>query len=624
MPQADEPDRISSSRRNLLVLAGGGASLALAGCLGDDDGGEDPTETETETDPGDETPTETDTDTPSGPPTGGTFNLVNSTVTSLDPIQSDDTASASVLGQAYENLVDYIDGWPEITNQLAAEVDVNENFDGITFTLKEGVTYHNGDTMSAADVVYSIRRLAESPNSVRANFVLEPISGLNMEREEDSEGNLVPGTIGVEAVDDQTVEFSMQTPNPDALDIIAYDSFAIMPEGTVGDVEGYEGEYSQSEIANDTMVGTGPFEHDFWEPNSEAQVTAFDDYHGEGPYIDAVHWRILEDDEASWTYAMEQNADMFGVPTAYYDRDLIDAEADENNHMVGTYGPLENGETADYQSFESLTTYYFAFNAAQTPKPVRQAIAHLLNHQELVSVIFADRGSEAFSFTPPGIWPTGTDGYNEFVDNWPYGMNETDREGAAQVLEDAGYTEDNPFELTLTTYDSVVFQEAGRLLRDKTSGLGINMTLEESPFAVLQSSGENGNMQMYSLGWAWSWGSAAYGHFGFEPENTITPFSETGNNGYYLDWGADDASEDHAGDAQDAWETIVNNPGPDAGDTRAQAHVDIERYVRDDMVMLNLFHPITERFKYQYVDIPQLGVMGGHRQMYNRVRLEDQ
>lgn len=474
------------------------------------------------------------------------LNMINSQMSSLDPIQSTDTASGVVINQMYENLVHYPNGESELENQLVEEVEMSDDLLTYTFTLKEA-QFHNGDELTADDFVYSWRRLAESSSSQRANFILEP-GFLSIEHETDEENGVgpvgvVPDSIAVEAVDDRTLEMTLSSPEPAALDILAYDSFAAIPEGFVGDIEGYDGEVDQQEFAEETSVGTGPFELDGWEPGTEARVTRFDDYHDEPASLDAIHWQIIEDDNAIWTYVNEQNADIFGIPTPFYEPGNVDAEADDTGREVGTYGPLENDETVNYLGVAELSTFYVAWNAGQVPKPVRQAIAYITDHSELIEVVFKQRGEEAFSFTPPGMWPGGDESYQNFVDDWPYSPNETDRESARQILEEAGYTEDDPFEMTLTTYASEAFQEFGRLTRDKTSGLGIDLSLEESEFGTLISRGEDGDLEFYSLGWIWSWIDPAYGLFGFEPENTNTERIPEEADGYYLDWEAEAEDE---------------------------------------------------------------------------------
>ncbi|PLK20610.1 ABC transporter substrate-binding protein [Natronobacterium gregoryi] len=588
-------------RRSFLKATGGAAgALALAGCVGEEPGDDDDDGVEGGQD--------------------GVLNLVNATITSLDPIQSTDTASGRVVRQIFESLTHFPNGTTDLETRLADGYELSD--DGLTYTfdIKEGVQFHNGDELTAHDFVYSFRRLAESPNSERGNFIVGDSSFLNVDAEFDESGDVEPESLAVEAVDDYTLEITLVTPAPDALEILAYDSFTVVPEGLVGDIEGYDGEIDQSEFSSERPVGTGPFEFEKWEPDAEVEVTRFDDYHGSVANVDGVHWAVFEDDEAEYTYAVEGNADMFNLPTAQYDASLIDAETDERGREVGTYGPLENGDTVDYVGVPQLSTFYFGFNVSSVPLEVRQAVAYVLDREVLIQTLFEGRGDEAYTFTPPGMWPGGADAYEAFLEEYPYSRDEANRDAARDVLEDAGYTDDEPYELTLTTYESDVFQEAGRQLRDQLAGLGVDLNLEEAPFATLQERGENGDLEFFSMGWTWNWPDPGYGMFGFEPENTDTSRMPEETTGFYLDWHESDT--DAAQTAQDAWERIQAHPDPDDADVRNEGYVEMEEAIWEDMVCMPLHHELAEQFYYDHVDAEPFGAMGDYLQVFNEVTLD--
>ena len=464
------------------------------------------------------------------------LNLINSTFDELDPIMSTDTASSAVITQIYENLTAFPNGVPEIENQLLDEFEVSEDGTTWTFTIQEGVQFHDGGEVTAEDVKYSWRRTVESPNTERRGFTTNQPVGLGIDVEMDDD-DPVPDSLAVEVVDDYTIEVELVGPNPDALDVIAYSSFMVIPEGYVGDIEGYDGEVTHQEFATEVANGTGPFELDYFDVDEEVQVVRNDDYYGEMADVESVHWEIIEDDQAAWTYALEQNADIFGVPTFAYEPDAIDAETDDRNREVGTYGPAgELNEEVNYVGISELSTFYFGFNAQNVSRPVRQAVAYVLDKEQVVEDVFAGRGTPAYSFLPPGIWPTGADGYNDFLDDYPYSLGESDVQGAQQVLQEGGFTPDDPAELTLTTYVSEVFETAAELIRDLLAGSGVDMDLEQSEFSVLLQRGEDGDLEMYTLGWIWSWPAAPYGSFQLEPENTRTETMPSETNGFYLDW----------------------------------------------------------------------------------------
>jgi ABC-type transport system substrate-binding protein len=472
-----------------------------------------------------------------------TLSLTNATFNTIDPIQSDDTASSRVINQMYETLTHYPAGVPELQNRLIEGFEVSDDQLTWTITLRDDVTFHDGSQMTAADVKYSIERVALSDNSVRASFALDTTGGLAIEHETSEENgtgpmNAVPDSLGLSVVDEQTLEIQVSAPNPPLLDVITYSAFAPMPEGYVDDVPGYDGEVTVDEISSQQANGTGPFLFDSFTEKEEAVVVRNDDYWGETANVEEIRWKIFSDPQAEYDYSVrEENADIFGIPTQFYSQDQISAEQDDRGRDVGTYQLQDGPETeVNYLGVPELSTFYFAFNVAQTPKPVRMAVALVANHEQLVQNIFEGRGVEAFSFTPPGIWPTGQEGYQNFLDAWPYGRNTSNFDAAERILSNNDYTPDDPYSLTVTTYSSEVFQQAAGTIRDALSGLGISMELEQAPFSTLQERGENGDLQMYSLGWIWSWESVAYGLFSFEPKNTNTDNIPGDANGYYLDW----------------------------------------------------------------------------------------
>ena len=611
MPDTTTKQVESTKRRRVLGLLGGGSALALAGCTDDEDPGD-----------GDDDDDDDD-DGMNGEPDTSELNLINSTFDELDPIMSTDTASSTVITQIYENLTAFPNGVPEVENQLLEEFEVSEDGTTWTFTIRDDVTFHDGSDVTADDVKYSWRRTVESPNTERRGFTLNQPVGLGVDVEEDDDGP-VPDTLAVEVIDDRTVEIQLTGPNPDALDVLAYSSFSVIPEGYVGDIEGYDGEVSHQEFATEVANGTGPFELGEFNVDEDVRVVRNDDYYGEVADVAAVHWEIIEDDQAAWTYALEQNADIFGVPTFAYEPDAIDAETDDRNREVGTYGPAgELNEEVNYIGISELSTFYFGFNATNVSRPVRQAVAYVLDKEQVVDDVFAGRGTPAYSFLPPGIWPTGADGYNDFLDDYPYSLGESDLEGAQNVLEEGGFTPDDPAEMTLTTYVSEVFETAGELIRDLLAGSGADIELEQSEFSVLLQRGEDGDLEMYTLGWIWSWPAAPYGSFQLEPQNTRTETMPSETNGFYLDWHTELGEGENADKAQDAWERAVDNPLPEDEGLRQEAYVEMEEAVRDDAVLVPLYHGFTERFWYDYVDVPATGALGAHWQQYNTTTIEE-
>ena len=613
-------EKSNMSRRRFLEATGGAASaVALTGtAMGQ--------ETTTEDGSGQGTDQGTTTG-QGGGGGGGELNLVNSTMTTLDPIRATDTASGTVIQQLFDALMNYPFGEVEVETLLAKGYEVSDDFTTYTFNLKQGATYHNGDEVTAQDFVYAWERLAASENSRRSYFILDSI---NVEHETttsttdegEQQETYQPGSMAVQAQDDYTLQMTLAEPFHATLPMLAYTSFAAIPEGLVGDIEGYEGEMPHEEFATSNPIGAGPFQFENWATNDQASVTRFGNYHGQAPNLQRIHWNIVEDANARWTYITNQNADYFPMPTQFYDPSLVSVEnTDDKGRETGTYGPVQraNGATWNYLAVPTINAFYIGFNTNAVEKPARQAAAYALNQQDVLEQIFKGRGEPAYHFTPPNIYPGGPEAYQQHAkQNYPYGFNQTQLDKARQVMEDAGYGQNNRYSFTMTVYESSnTWQDVAVLLRDQLASAHIDMRVESAPFSTLLERGRSGNLQAYSLGWVMDWPAPDNFLQLLNPPQTDTsqpaPIS-------YTNWSGTDA----ANRATQAWETIQENSAPtdQAEQTRNEAYVQMEEANWEDVTFLPTYHETDERFWYQDVNPPLFGAAGPSRQMYNTTEID--
>jgi peptide/nickel transport system substrate-binding protein len=478
-------------------------------------------------------------------PNGRTLERINATNGSggFDPVKSGDTASGTVVQNLFDGLMNYPNGETATEQLLAAEFETNDDFTEYTFTLQDA-TFHNGDPVTAEDFVYAFERLAYSPNSVRSYFILDSLGVA----QEGGDGDYAEEDLAVFAEDEQTFRIQLSQAFHATLQMLAYSSFAVYPKGVAGsspgDEQDSEGNLTESyrEFLESNPVGAGPFQFVSWEKGTSVDIERFDDYYGSVANLEAVHWQVIEDDEAAYQYAMNQNADIFGIPTAQYSADNIqNAEIDDAGRTVGEYGPLANDMTAQYLKVPEVSTFYFGFNTQAVPKSVRQAVAHVTNQEQLASQVFKDRQSPAYHLTPPLIYPGGGNAYTQHVEEaYPYSPGEQDIASAVQVMEDAGFGEDNRFEMTFTHYQSTVWSEIAQILQGALSEAYIDMSIEEAQFGTLLDRGREGNLQAYTLGWIADWP---------EPDNFLQliypPNTITGQTGVltYTNWGVDQGLE---------------------------------------------------------------------------------
>ncbi len=609
------------TRRSFLKATGGAAgAAAIAGCTGDQDGSGGSTET------GGQTGTSAEsTDTSSGGNSGNELDgtvftrTLTGTITTIDPVAATDTASGTVIQQVFDCLMGYKNATPVVENELAADYQVSDDYRTYTFSIKDA-TYHNGDKVKAQDFVYAWERLASSSNSRRAYFILDSIGVKHQTTTKDGDDVYKSGSLDVTAEDDKTLVVNLKEPFHDTLEMMAYTSFAALPEGIVGDIDGYDGKMDYKSFANNNPVGAGPFKFNFWQQGTAAAVDKFEDYHGQVANVDHVKWQVLEDDTALYNFSMNKNADWFEIPTPKYDPNKVNVEnTDEQGRKLGTYGPLRNGDTAQYVGVPTLSTFYVGFNMKKVPKPVRQAFAYVMDQGKMVEEVFKDRGNAAYTTTPPTIFPGGAKEAQSFIDeNYPYGK-EAQIQKAKQVMEEAGYGPNNKFELQWTQYDSNTWEEMAKILRDQLEPAHIKMNIQKAKFSTLLQRGRQGQLQVYTLGWIADWPAADNFLQLLNPPQTNTdqkgPIS-------YINWTPENG--DAAQKATDAYETVKNNPAPtdQAQQARNEAYLAIEQANWEDVGFLNVYHELTEAFWYDHVDITPFGGMGDSRQKYNGVSVD--
>ena len=120
--------------------------------------------------------------------------------TYIDPAVGSDYSDTMAIVQLYDSLIfPNLDG--SIRPHLAEKWDISDDFLTYTFYLREGEKFHNGDELTAEDVVFSTERLV-SIGEGRA-YILQA---------KDTQGNIISGIESVKAIDDYTVEFKLARP----------------------------------------------------------------------------------------------------------------------------------------------------------------------------------------------------------------------------------------------------------------------------------------------------------------------------------------------------------------------------------------------------------------------------
>ena len=331
---------------------------------------------------------------------GGTFNMgAIGEPPTLDIHQTTATATAINAWQMYETLFTW-DEDLELMMDLAEELEVAD--DGLTNTvhLREGVNFHNGDEMTAEDVVASIERWAR-------------ISGLG--------GDLMEAVDEINVVDDYTIEFQMGNPLGAFSTMLARQNqgCGIYPASVVEESE---------DDALSEHIGTGPFRFVEWASDQHIHYERFEDY-------------SPRDDEPSG-YGGRKTAyldEMFFIPVPDEAARVAGIQAGDY-HYLESINP-DNFETLDED--EGVTAELLAptswgtlvVNTAEgimADQTMRQAVQAALEHEELAIAAY---GAD-FQRVDPGVMFQET-AWHSTAGEENYSPNDPER--AMELAEEAGY-----------------------------------------------------------------------------------------------------------------------------------------------------------------------------------------
>ena len=598
-------DRIAHAidRRSFLAAAGTGSVAAVAGCA--DEGAIDDEGTPGET-------TEDD-----GDDGEDVLQIVAPPTDSFDNIRTKGDGSETVTYQIYAGLMTYDPEAVEPIGEAVEDFRISEDGLRYEFDLSEDAVFHDGTEFTAGDMIYSWERLVASENTQESRHITTDIP-IDHEVTVDSildatyPADYVEGSLAVEAVDEKTFAFELRRPWHSVLANLTIGEVEPIPEGLVDDVPGYDGELTFEEFESGNPIGLGPFEFSEFDQGSRVRMDAFDDYFGEGPNIDAIEMTILDDADARYQRALGGESHVFKVPEAQFDQTAVDIENElETGLRLGRY-TLENGEEVNYGEWQVARTEYIINNNERVPKFVRQAIAFTVNQHELVEDVYNGRGVPAYMVTPPTVFPGGPQAYMEKAENeYPYGFNERLPDEARQLMEDNGHDQDDPYELTFTTFDDRepgIHQDLAETLQEQLSPVHIDVTIEQVPFSTIIDRAISGELDSFTLG-----NSLDYP----EPDDTLQ--YAWGNPDDFSRWSGTDASQR----ATDAWERAQDFSGPSDDDQaeRYDAYLEMEEAYWEDAVDIQLRHPINYQMWTDDIEY-QAQASSFHRKQYNRLTFQ--
>ncbi|HEV7322321.1 MAG TPA: ABC transporter substrate-binding protein [Ensifer sp.] len=308
--------------------------------------------------------------------------------------------------------------WDSIQNkpvlELARSEDVSEDGTVHTYHLRDNAIFHNGKPLTADDIIYSYRRIANPKNAFPGASYIAVIKGAD-----DFIAGKAKEISGLKKIDDHTLEITFVGPiNP---------GFSLMQNTTVI----YPSDVKDESSFAKTPVGLGAFVFKEHVPGSQVVVEKFDRYYEEGkPYLDRINITLMGEDAARDIAFRNKEIDVSILgPTQYQAYQGEDALKDYLLEVAEVY------------------TRTIGFNPSFEPfkdKRVRQAINYAINTPLIVERLVKNK-----AYPASGWLPLSSPAFDK--DKAPYAF---DPDKAKALLAEAGYADGFEFEVTASPNES--------------------------------------------------------------------------------------------------------------------------------------------------------------------------
>lgn len=345
----------------------------------------------------------------------------------FDPDNGFEVAGLGAIAAVYEGLVEYAPGSTDVVGLLAEDWEVSDDALTYTFTIREGVTFHDGAELTAEEVLASFQRRADG------ELVLSYFLG-NVEE--------------MEAPDPTTFVVRLGTPQPSFLDSLAspWGPKVIGPGALVDQA----GDDDAASFLDEEAIGTGPFRLASFTRGQEYVLERFDDYWGDAPHFASVEIAIVPD--IGQQVLRLQQGDLDLVLHGYPFEQLE--------------GVPEEIEVTTYRDLGLEMAYVNTAGVLSDPD-LREAVRTAAAPEEWVAGAFSGHAEPALSLYPRAM----------ITPDEPYAYPD-DLEAARQAVEEAGGLE---LEIVYTQQEEGVQRRVADLLIARLAEAGIQATARAVP-----------------------------------------------------------------------------------------------------------------------------------------------
>ena len=364
---------------------------------------------------------------------------VDADVDTLHPADYSTTVEINVLNQIYDTLI-YMnpDGSEDPEARIADSWEISDDGMDYTFHIREGIKFHDGSSLTAEDVVFS----------------------LEMYQQSDYQGANVEGLDTVEASDENTVVCHLANP---------YSPFLLGVSACHIASKNYHDTVSEEQFASEPM-GCGPYRYVSRANGSNIVLEAFDEYYGGAPQIKSLTFKVIPDTTTT-AIALSTGEVNF-------------AEIDSSNLVMLESNPavvIAEAPTSGF-TFISMNHEKEPFNNVD----FRKAVNYAIDREEIVEICYEGKAE-----VNSNICAKTRFGYSD--DQPQYGY---DKDKAVELLEKAGIT--TPYDLG-TILVAEKYQNLAVVIKQELEAVGLMTEIRTEEFNTYIGSLTSGDYDLCAL-----------------------------------------------------------------------------------------------------------------------------
>lgn len=403
--------------------------------------------------------------------------VLNNEPDGIDPTITNNSFATPFLSNCFEGLVTY-DETGSVVPGNAESWESNDDLTVYTFKLREGLKWSDGTPLTANDYVYSAFRVMDPATGSK---YVDMYTAYVLNAAEYFAGEVAAEEVGVKALDDLTIEFTLKEPCPYFVDLVSMWVFFPVQEATI------EANGDKWTNSAETYVSNGPFKMAEVNMGESYVLVKNENYwDAENVTLDKLTFRFILDVATALTaYESEEVDGVRTVPSS----DLARLKAEDKGVVsVPNYG-----------------TVYYDINNTKEPynNPlVRKALNLAIDRESIINNVAQVDAEAAFSFLSPGYAVNGTD-VTEGRSNFELSAT-ADAEAAKAALAEAGYPDGEGFPTLQLSYytDDNVKKIAEAIAEMWETNLGIEVEVSSADWGVYYSDIQAGNFDVGAMGWS--------------------------------------------------------------------------------------------------------------------------